>query len=95
MALNPVIESGTEYTTPENRGICGFCGKEENGYAKRDENGKWQPACWPCVKPKGPRPPTEKRLVVGTVYTDTDAEEPEAKKKNLGMAPSSHRPKVL
>ena len=40
------------YTFPEDRGKCGFCGKEENGYAKKDENGKWQAACWECVKPK-------------------------------------------
>jgi hypothetical protein len=93
--FNPAIEPGTEWTSPDNRGVCGFCGGEEGGYAKRDANGKWQPSCWPCVKPTGPRAPQAKRVMVGTVYTDVDVDEPEIKKKkNLGMAPSTHRPKV-
>ena len=94
MPINPIVEPGCEWTSPDNRGKCGFCGKEEGGYAKRDANGVWQPACWPCVKPeKSLRP--EKRKPVGTVYTeDLDIEEIIKKKKNPGMAPSTHRPKV-
>jgi len=96
MPLNPVIEPGCEWTSPDNRGKCGFCGKEEGGYAKRDANGKWQPACWPCVKPASSGAAQTKRATVGTVYTeDRDVEEPEAKKKkNLGIAPSTYRPRV-
>lgn len=95
MGLNPVIEPGCEWTSPDNRGVCGFCGKEEGGYAKRDANGKWQPACWPCVRPTTAAAPQAKRATVGTVYTDVDADEPEVKKKkNPGMPPSTHRPKV-
>ena len=87
-----MVDTALDYTGPENRGVCGFCGKEENGYAKRDANGNWQAACWPCVKPAG-RMKQEKRVQVGTTYTDVD--EPEVKKKkNPGMAPSTHRPKV-
>lgn len=93
MPLNPVIEPGCEWTSPDNRGVCGFCGGEEGGYAKKDDAGHWQPACWPCVKP-AVRIPQPKRERVGTVYTeDLDAEEV-VKKKNPGMAPSTHRPKV-
>jgi hypothetical protein len=89
------LDPALEYTGPENRGVCGFCGGVEGGYAKRDADGKWQAACWPCVKPAGSFTQT-KRAAVGTVYTDVDADPPEApKKKNPGMAPSSHRPKVL
>ena len=38
------IERGADYTFPEDRGVCGFCGEEENGYALRDKDGKFQPA---------------------------------------------------
>jgi hypothetical protein len=94
MPLNPVVEPGCEWTDPDHRGVCGFCGGEEGGYAKRDANGKWQPACWPCVAPAVRKPP-QKREMVGTVYTDMNVEEPEVKKKkNPGMAPSTYRPKV-
>jgi hypothetical protein len=93
--FNHVVEPGTEWTSPDNRGVCGVCGGEEGGYAKRDANGKWQPLCWLCVKPIGARAPQAKRETVGTIYTDVDAEEPEKpKKKNPGLAPSTHRPKV-
>lgn len=47
-----IIEPGTEHTEPDNRGKCGFCKEEENGYAMKDTKGKWRPACWKCVKPK-------------------------------------------
>lgn len=95
MPLHPVIEPGCEWTAPGARGICGFCGKEEGGYAKKDASGKWQPACWSCVKPNPQPPPMVKRATIGTVYTDIDADEPEVKKKkNPGLAPSTYRPKV-
>ena len=74
--LKHVIDPGTEWTDPDHRGVCGFCGKEEGGYAKRDANGKWTAACWPCVRPTGARAPQAKRATVGTVYTDVDAEPP-------------------
>lgn len=94
MPLNPVIEPGCEWTSPGNRGVCGFCGDEEGGYAIRNKDGKWTPACWPCARPKNPPPPLEKRPSIGTVYTDIDAEPEPTKKKNPGIAPSKHRPKV-
>jgi hypothetical protein len=88
------LEPALEYTFPGARGICGFCGQEENGYAKRDAEGAWQAACWVCVRP-AVRAKQEKRAFVGTVYTEVDAEEFEKpKKKNPGLAPSGHRPKV-
>jgi hypothetical protein len=87
------IDAGLEYTFPGARGICGFCGGEEGGYAKRDDKGVWQPACWPCVKPPKSIVP-QKREQVGTVYSeDLDAEDI-VKKKRQGLAPSTHRPKV-
>lgn len=93
MPLNPVIEPGCEWTSPDNRGVCGFCGGVEGGYAKKDANGKWRPACWPCVKPDK-RIVQQKRNQVGTVFTeDLDAEEIITKKAK-GIAPSTHRPKV-
>lgn len=93
MSRTFVVEPGCEWTSPDNRGVCGFCGKAEGGYAKRDANGKWQPACWPCVKPATSVVP-EKRKPVGTVFTeDLDAEE-KISKKVKGIAPSTYRPKV-
>jgi len=95
MPLNPVIEPGCEWTSPDNRGRCALCPGEEGGYAKKDANGKWQPLCWNCVRPKNPPPPMQKRATIGTVYTDINVDEPEPpKKKNPGLAPSTHRPKV-
>jgi hypothetical protein len=92
--MSQSIESGLEWTSPDNRGKCGFCGGVEGGYAKRDAEGVWQAACWPCVKPAKQLSP-EKRKPVGTVYTeDLDAEEVVQKKKNPGLAPSTYRPKV-
>jgi len=83
------------YTGPENRGECGFCHGEEGGYAKRDSEGNWQAACWPCVKPESSGTTLQKRAVVGTVFTDTNAtdDKPETR-KSRGVAPSSHRPKT-
>ena len=92
-----MVETVLEYTGPENRGICGFCGEEEGGYAKQDPSGTWKAACWACVRPTQASAPQPKRQTVGTVYTDVDAdaEGEKPKKKNPGMAPSAHRPKVL
>lgn len=91
-----MVDSGTDYTFPEERGVCGFCGAEENGYAMRDSNGKFKAACWKCINKD--RVPSEqaKRKIVGTVFTeDLDVEEVVVKKtKNPGLAPSTHRPKV-
>ena len=95
MSLNPVIESGCEWTSPDARGICGFCGGEENGYALRAEDGTWKPACWPCAKPKNPPVIVTKKAQVGTTYTeDLDAESAKPKSKSPGMASNTHRPKV-
>jgi len=85
------------YTTPDTRGVCRWCGEEEGGYAKKDEKGEWQAACWPCVRPEKAGVAQPKRSSVGTIFTDTDLEESEVKpkKKAPGMAPSTSRPKVL
>ena len=87
---------GTEYTFPEARGVCGFCGEEENGYAMRDANGKFKAACWKCVTKDRVVSPQEKRKPVGTVFTEDLDEEAVVvnKTKNPGLAPSTHRPKV-
>jgi hypothetical protein len=92
-----VINLELDYTWPGERGVCGFCGKEEGGYAKKDANGEWQAACWPCVRPEGAGAAQPKRKLVGTIFTDADAEEemPKAVKKSPGIAPSTNRPKVL
>lgn len=44
------FDEQTVHTDPETRGKCGFCGKEENGYAIRDGQGKFKAACWKCCK---------------------------------------------
>jgi hypothetical protein len=75
MNHNTTTEPGLEYTTPENRGTCAFCGKEEEGYAKRDSDGKMKPACWKCVKPATSGAPQPKRRPVGTTYTDESEED--------------------
>lgn len=64
-----VMDFELEYTTPESRGACGFCGKEENGYAKRDEKGNWKACCWKCIKPDV-IPPDPVRRKVGTVHEE-------------------------
>ncbi len=92
MPLNPVIEPGCEWTSPENRGVCGFCGGEEGGYAKRDENGKWQPACWPCVRPATSEATQLKRATVGTTYTDdNEVDKPTAPKADKLSVPRVKR----
>jgi len=53
------IDPGTER---ELHGKCGFCSGQEQGYAKKDENGNWKLACWKCVKPKNLQPPTKRSL---------------------------------
>ena len=92
-----VANDATTYTFPDGRGTCGFCGKEEGGYAKKDAAGKWQAACWKCVRPAEVGASQVKRKIVGTVFTDVDADvdvELPAKKKNPGIPPSNYRPKV-
>jgi hypothetical protein len=90
------VDLATAHTSPEDRGKCGFCDKEENGYAKKDENGKWQASCWKYVKPEHVGASQAKRETVGTVFTDVEPEEEKPRaKKSPGMAPSTHRPKVL
>jgi hypothetical protein len=89
------LEAAVAYTFPEERGVCGFCGDAEGGYAKR-KDGQWQAACWKCVKPETAGATQSKRKLVGTIYTDVDADvvEPATKKKNPGMAPSTNRPRT-
>ena len=87
------------YTSPEDRGKCGFCGKEEGGYAKRDGNGLWQAACWKCVRPAAASAPQPKRKTVGiipngVVVIGGDEESATVVGKRQGLAPSSYRPKV-
>lgn len=87
-----VIEPGTEYTTPENRGVCSFCGREENGYAKKDAKGNWQPACWPCVKPESSGAAQPKRNPVGSVFTEPDKDLDTSKESApVDSAPRVHR----
>lgn len=92
----PIIDPAVAWTTPENRGVCGFCGKPEGGYAKQDSNKHWRAACWPCVRPAAAGAAQPKRKPIGTVFTpkDEDAEDAPVKKKNPGMVPSSYRPAV-
>ena len=87
--------SALEYTEPGSRGVCGFCRKDEQGYAKKDSKNVWRASCWACVKPVQVGASQVKRETVGTVFTDTNETNPEPKKKkNPGLAPSNHRPKV-
>jgi hypothetical protein len=89
------------HTWPDSRGKCGFCGKEENGYAKRDESGQFRAACWSCINKDRVIGEQPKRKQVGTVFTedlDTDdqiAKREKATKKAKGIPPSDYRPKVL
>ena len=48
------IEPGTEWGL---RGKCFFCPGPEGGYAKKDDKGRWHPACWDCVRLENPPPP--------------------------------------
>lgn len=57
-------DSALAHTDPENRGVCGFCGGEEGGYAKKNSSGKWQAACWDCVKPEKVGSSQTKRKIV-------------------------------
>ena len=94
MALK--MDPALEYTSPENRGVCGFCGGEEGGYAKKDSNGKWRAACWACVKPADSDNPQPKRKKAAPPppEIDMDVEKPQPKRAP-GIPPSTHRPKVL
>lgn len=90
-----------DYTGPDNRGVCGFCGKLEDGYAMRDGTGMFQAACWPCVNKGREIVPQPKRNPVGITFTedlDTDekiAKKVKAAKKAPGIAPSTNRPATL
>jgi len=92
--MKEITDPALEYTSPEDRGKCGFCGKGEGGYAKQ-KNGKWVPACWNCIKPE-PQAPQKRNLVGSILEEDRDAEEKIVvdKKKAPGMAPSTYRPAV-
>lgn len=69
------IADAIGYTFPDARGICGFCGGEENGYAKRDDNGKMKAACWSCINKDRILVEQQKRKKVGTIFTeDLDVE---------------------
>lgn len=82
------IEPGTEWTAPDNRGTCKFCGEEENGYAKQDAKGKWHPACWLCVKPKNPPAPMKPRKKIVTPPAEIIAE-PVKQEKTIATDSSS------
>jgi|SRR5665213_50606 len=73
------VEPGTEWT-PEPV-PCGFCGKPDQGYAKKDKNGKWKPACWACVKPKHPPPSMQPRVKPVFEALPEEPEEPKVEVK--------------
>jgi hypothetical protein len=68
------VEPGAEWTpypVP-----CGFCGKDDEGYAKQDKDGRWKPACWTCVKPKGKMAnPVRKIAVESPPMEDLDTDD--------------------
>ena len=38
---------------PKPDGVCSLCHKHTLiGYAVKDKDGEWRPACWDCLKPK-------------------------------------------
>ena len=41
----------------ETHGPCFFCFKTEEGYARKDEKGAYQPACFACAKKPYAQPP--------------------------------------
>jgi hypothetical protein len=93
----PSLDPALAYTSPENRGICCFCGKEEGGYAKRGTNGQWWAACWSCVKPAQANALQPKRKQIGTIFMEdgvTAGDDAPVAPKAKGMAPSTYRPKV-
>jgi len=67
MVVKEPTDPALRYTSPENRGVCGFCGAEEGGYAKRDESGNWQASCWACVRPAAASAPQPKRRLIGSL----------------------------
>ena len=69
--MNAELNSELAYTSPETRGTCHFCGKEEGGYAKADTDGTFYAACWSCVKPTGPIP-EQKRRPVGSALASRE-----------------------
>ena len=71
--LQRPVEPGTQWTLERIK--CGFCGKEEHGYAKQDAKGRWKPACWSCVKPTKTLPPVVRRNrkgYLGTIKRESD-----------------------
>lgn len=46
-----VLDFELAHTETDARGKCGFCGKEENVYAKQSAGGKWKACCWNCIRP--------------------------------------------
>jgi hypothetical protein len=65
------------WTSPENRGPCGFCLNSEDGFAMADENGVMKAACGECVDKTRTEDKQVKRTNVGTIFTedlDTDIE---------------------
>ena len=94
-----ITDPALVYTSPDNRGKCGFCGKGEQGYAKRDTDGKFRASCWFCVKPLVLLEPQKRKQVGSIQYEDLDTDdrlvaEELKKKKSPGLAPSSYRPEV-
>ena len=87
----------TAWTSPDSRGECFFCGKEESGYSKQDKDGEWQAACWPCVRAGLEPVEPHKRALVKTAPTeDLDADKKlvataKEAKKVKGLAPSTVR----
>lgn len=67
------IERGTEWT-PEPV-PCGFCGWPDEGYAKKDKNGKWKPACWSCVKPAKTIEAIKKKTIEYPPMEDLDTDD--------------------
>lgn len=72
------VEKGTEWTAEPIP--CGFCGEPDNGYAKKDKDGKWRASCWECIRPKNPPPPMKPRKKVEEPIPEDEPEEKPAKK---------------
>jgi hypothetical protein len=85
-----VLDFELAHTEIDARGKCGFCGKEENGYAKRTASGEWRASCWNCIRPNpADIPPMQSRRKVGTVHEEPveDApEEPVRKRRKIDAA---------
>lgn len=66
------VNEQVAWTSPDNRGTCGFCGKEENGYAKKGSDGNWRAACWLCVKPDKAITLQPQRKKIGAIFTEEE-----------------------